>query len=60
MQGSAENFTLAKDNMPDLKEQLEKAIREVPNFDKLKNNIDMTVTMKDSGSTDRIGDRNIL
>lgn len=44
MKGSAENFVLAKDNMPDLKEQLEKAIREVPNFDKLKNHIDMTVT----------------
>ena len=44
MQGAAENFVLSKDNMQDLKEQLQKAIREVPNFEKMKNNIDMTVT----------------
>jgi chemotaxis protein MotB len=44
MQGAAENFVLSKDNMEELKEQLQKAIREVPIFDKLKNNIDMTVT----------------
>lgn len=30
--------------MQQLKEQLQKAIREVPNFDRLKNHIDMTVT----------------
>ena len=44
MKGSADNFVLTKDNMPDLKDQLEKAIREVPNFEKMKNHIDMTVT----------------
>src|ERR1700730_795896 len=44
MQGAAENFVLTKDNMESLKEQLQKAIREVPNFDLLKNHIDMTVT----------------
>ncbi len=44
MVGSGENFTVNKDNMEELKEQLQKAIREVPNFDKLKNHIDMTVT----------------
>jgi chemotaxis protein MotB len=44
MQGAGENFVLSKDNMEDLKEQLQKAIREVPNFDMLKNHIDMTVT----------------
>lgn len=27
-----------------MKEQLQKAIKEVPNFDKLKNHVDMTVT----------------
>jgi chemotaxis protein MotB len=43
-QGVAENFVITKDNMQELKEQLQKTIREVPNFDKLKNNIDMTVT----------------
>jgi chemotaxis protein MotB len=44
MQGQGENFVLSKDNMEALKEQLQKAIREVPNFEKLRNHIDMTVT----------------
>src|ERR1700689_1423623 len=44
MVGAGENFVINKDNMEQLKEQLQKAIREVPNFDKLKNHIDMTVT----------------
>src|SRR5215475_7765805 len=44
MVGSGENFIVNQDNMEQLKEQLQKAIREVPNFDKLKNHIDMTVT----------------
>jgi len=44
MVGSGENFVINKDNMQQLKEQLQKAIKEVPNFDKLKNHIDMTVT----------------
>ncbi|MFZ0522553.1 MAG: flagellar motor protein MotB [Candidatus Acidiferrales bacterium] len=44
MLGSGENFIVSQDNMAQLKEQLQKAIREVPNFDKLKNHIDMTVT----------------
>jgi chemotaxis protein MotB len=44
MQGAEENFVITKDNMEDLKEQLEKTIREVPSFEKLKNNIDMTIT----------------
>jgi chemotaxis protein MotB len=44
MNGVAENFVLTKDNMDQIKEQLEKTIREVPDFEKLKNNIDMTVT----------------
>jgi chemotaxis protein MotB len=42
--GAAENFVVNKDNMEELKEQLQKAIKEVPKFDKLKNHIDMTVT----------------
>jgi len=42
--GSGENFTLTKDNMPKLKEQLQKVVREITNFDKLKNQIEMTVT----------------
>lgn len=44
MRGAGENFVVNKDNMAELKEQLQNAIREVPNFDKLKNHIDMTVT----------------
>jgi chemotaxis protein MotB len=44
MRGAGENFVISKDNMEQLKEQLQKAIREVPKFDKLKNHIDMTVT----------------
>jgi chemotaxis protein MotB len=44
MQGAAENFVVTKDNMQELKEQLQRTIREVPDFDKMKNNIDMTVT----------------
>ncbi len=44
MQGAAENFVVNKDNMEELKEQLQKSIREVPKFDKLQNHIDMTVT----------------
>jgi chemotaxis protein MotB len=44
MSGVAENFVVTKDNMKELKEQLEKSIREIPKFDELKNHIDMTVT----------------
>jgi chemotaxis protein MotB len=44
MQGAGENFIMNKDNMEQLKEQLQKSIREVPQFDKLENHIDMTVT----------------
>lgn len=44
MAGSAENFVVNKDNMEQLKDELQKAIREVPKFDKLQNHIDMTVT----------------
>jgi len=44
MEGARENFVVSKDNMEQLKEQLQKAIRQVPDFEKLKNHIDMTVT----------------
>ena len=44
MTGAGENFVVSKDNMEQLKEQLQKAIKEVPTLDKLKNQIDMTVT----------------
>jgi chemotaxis protein MotB len=42
--GSGENFTITKDNMPKLKDELLKTMKQVPNFDKLKNQIEMTVT----------------
>jgi chemotaxis protein MotB len=42
--GSGENFLVKKDDMPKLKEQLQKAIRKLDDFDKLKNQIQMTVT----------------
>jgi len=44
MTGSGENFTLSKDNMPELKQELEKRIQTMNNFDKLKDQIEMTVT----------------
>lgn len=44
MVGSGENFVVSKENMEQLKEELQKAIRQVPDFEKLKNHIDMTVT----------------
>ena len=44
MQGSGESFSLTRENMPKLKEELQKAIRRLDNFDKLKDQIEMTVT----------------
>jgi chemotaxis protein MotB len=44
MAGSGENFTLTKDNMPKLKQQLQQAIRQMSDFEKLKSHIEMTVT----------------
>src|SRR6202142_1812361 len=42
--GSGDNFTLTKENMGKLKEELQKAVRKVTDFEKLKNQIEMTVT----------------
>jgi len=42
--GSSDNFTLTKEDMTKLKEQLQKTVRRVTDFDKLKNQIEMTVT----------------
>ena len=44
MTGSGENFTLTRDNMPKLKEQLQTAVRQMVDFEKLKSHIEMTVT----------------
>jgi chemotaxis protein MotB len=42
--GAGENFILTKDNMPALKEQLQRSIRQISDFEKLKSHIEMTVT----------------
>jgi chemotaxis protein MotB len=44
MEGAGESFTVTKDNMSELKDELQQTIRQVPNFDKLKSHIDMTIT----------------
>jgi chemotaxis protein MotB len=44
MMGSGENFTLTRDNMPKLKEQLQLAVKQMVDFEKLKSHIEMTVT----------------
>ena len=42
--GAAEALAITKDDMPKLKEELEKAIKKVPAFDKIKDQIEMTIT----------------
>ncbi|HEY3768553.1 MAG TPA: flagellar motor protein MotB [Candidatus Angelobacter sp.] len=42
--GSGENFTITRDNMKVLKEQLQKTIKENVDLDKLKSQVEMTVT----------------
>jgi len=42
--GSGENFDITKDNMQVLKEELQKAVRQSNDLDKLKDQIEMTVT----------------
>jgi chemotaxis protein MotB len=44
MAGTGENFELSKDNMEDLKKALEQSIQKVPNFERLKDHIDMVLT----------------
>jgi chemotaxis protein MotB len=44
MTGAGENFTVTKDDMPKLKDQLEQKIRQMNDFEKLKSHIEMTVT----------------
>ena len=44
MLGAGENFVLTRDNMPKLKDQLQQAIRQMTDFEKLKSHIEMTVT----------------
>jgi chemotaxis protein MotB len=42
--GSGEKILLSHDNMSQLREKLEKAIKQMPNFEKLKKHIVMTIT----------------
>jgi chemotaxis protein MotB len=42
--GAGDSFTLTKDNMDQLKDELQKAIRKSVSFDKLKDQIEMTIT----------------
>jgi chemotaxis protein MotB len=44
MAGAGENFILTRDNMPQLKQQLQTAIRQISDFEKLQSHIQMTVT----------------
>jgi chemotaxis protein MotB len=44
MVGVGENFVLTKDNMPKLKDQLQQAMKQMTDFEKLKSHIEMTVT----------------
>jgi len=42
--GVADAIPITKDDMPKLKEELEKAVRGIPNFEKVKDQIEMTIT----------------
>ena len=44
MRGSGESFALSKEDMPKLKEELQKAVRKMEDFEQLQNQIQMTVT----------------
>jgi chemotaxis protein MotB len=44
MQGSGEAFALTRDDMPKLKEELQKSVRRLSDFETLKDHIEMTVT----------------
>ncbi len=42
--GSGENFSLSKDNVSELKNKLQNALQQMADFDKLKNQVEMTIT----------------
>ncbi|HEY7096411.1 MAG TPA: flagellar motor protein MotB [Terriglobales bacterium] len=44
LMGSGESFALTKENMPRLKEELQKAVRTMTNFEQFKDQLEMTVT----------------
>ena len=44
MGGIGESLTVSKDDMNQLKEKLEQAMKTIPKFDQMKNNVELTVT----------------
>jgi chemotaxis protein MotB len=42
--GSADNFNITKDDMPKLKEEIENKMKELKDFDKMKNHVEITIT----------------
>ena len=44
LSGTGESVAISKDNMPKLKEELQKSIKQMANFDKFKDQLNMTVT----------------
>ncbi|PYV57599.1 MAG: flagellar motor protein MotB [Acidobacteria bacterium] len=42
--GSGQNFALTKDDMPKLKDELQKAVRKMADFEQFKNQVEMTIT----------------
>jgi chemotaxis protein MotB len=44
MGGVGESLTLTKDDMSQLKQKLEQAMKTIPKFDQMKNNIELTIT----------------
>ncbi len=44
MNGAGDSVALSKEDMPKLKEELQRRVRQMSDFDKLKNQIEMTVT----------------
>jgi chemotaxis protein MotB len=42
--GSGENFNVTKDDMPKLKEEIEQKMKEMKDFEKLKNHVEITIT----------------
>jgi len=44
MQGSGDNFFVRKEDMNKIKDELQKRVKQIPNFEKLSKQIDMTIT----------------
>ena len=42
--GTGESVTLSKDNMGQLKDKLEQAMKKMPKFEQMKNNVELTIT----------------